>query len=417
VGTDHPSSRVWRLVLACLVGLFGVWSAGCVPVAPAREPVTITFEFPEVDAERYEALVPKFNERHPQITVELRAKTWQELYNLEAERADVLWVSQDLAAQLSGQDKIVNLSSLVEQDDAFQLSAFYPGAVDVLSREGRIWAIPFGADMVVMYYNRDLFDQYNVPYPPIDWTWDDFLERAVALRDPDAFIFGYGPRLDLNDATFFVYQHGGRILDDLENPTRTTFDDPLTIEALDWYARLVHDYDAAPSLNQSSHDYGGGSYAIYQGIRTGKVGMWMGGLSERGGLTWPFKWTMGWGMVPLPSDAQSATQAMVEGYAISSDTEHHDACWEWIVWLSEQAPYRLMPARRSLAESSDYEDMVGAEVAAVARTSMEHALVVDVPALEEYAGIMEAYGEALRDILQGHATPMEAMDELQHSAQ
>jgi ABC-type glycerol-3-phosphate transport system substrate-binding protein len=76
-----------------------------------------------------------------------------------------------------------------------------------------------------------------------------------------------------------------------------------------------------------------------------------------------------------------------------------------------------MPARRSLAESSDYEDMVGAEVAAVARTSMEHALVVDVPALEEYAGIMEAYGEALRDILQGHATPMEAMDELQHSAQ
>ena len=42
---------------------------------------------------------------------------------------------------------------------------------------------------------------------------------------------------------------------------------------------------------------------------------------------------------------------MVEGYAISSQTEHHDACWEWIAWLSEQVPYRQMPARRSLAAS------------------------------------------------------------------
>jgi multiple sugar transport system substrate-binding protein len=231
----------------------------------------------------------------------------------------------------------------------------------------------------VMYYNRDLFDQYNVPYPQIGWTWDDFLERAVALRDPDAFVFGYGPRLPPGDAVLFIYQHGGRIFDDPENPTRTTFDDPLTIEALEWYARLVHDYDAAPSLNQAAHAYGDGSYAIYEGIRTGKVGMWTGALSERGGLGWPFKWKMAWGMVPLPSDAQSWTEVVVEGYAISSGTEHYDACWEWIAWLSEQVPYRFMPARRSLAESSAYEDQVGAEVAAVARALMEHAYILTPP--------------------------------------
>jgi multiple sugar transport system substrate-binding protein len=413
-GRVPPSVR--RLVTVCLVVLLGGLAVGCAQVAPTREPVTISFVFPEVDAERYEALLLAFNESHPQITVELRPREWEELYNLEAERSDVSWVSQDLVAQFAAQNRILDLSSLVEQDEAFQLAAFYPGTVDALSQEGQIWAIPSGVDVVVMYYNRDLFDQYKVPYPEIGWTWDDLLERAVLIRDPDAFTFGYGPRLHLNDATFFVYQHGGRILDDLQNPTRTTFTDPLAIEALEWYARLVHEYDAAPSLNQSSRIWGGGYYAIYEGIRQGKVGMWMGGLSERGGLTWPFKWKMEWGVVPLPSEAQSATQAMVEGYAISSSTAHHDACWEWIAWLCEQMPHRLMPARRSLAESSAYEDAVGSEVAAAARASIEHAIIVNTVAVEQFEGAMEAYADALEYILQGHATPLEAMDKAQRAA-
>jgi multiple sugar transport system substrate-binding protein len=416
-GQGRASRAVRWLALACLIGLLGAFAAGCGPVAPAREPVTISFAFPEVDAEHYAALAAGFAESHPQITVELLHKTGQELAALEPESADVLWVPQDAVPRMSAQDAILNLRSLIEQDEGFQLADFYEGALDALSREGETWAIPAGADVVVMYYNRDLFDEYGVPYPEAGWTWDDLLERAVALRDPDVAVFGYGPRIDLDDATYFVYQHGGRILDDLENPTRTTFDDPLTIEALDWYARMVHEYDAAPSLNQAATRFGSGSWAVHQGILQGKVGMWMGGLSERGGLVWPIQWQMAWGMVPLPNEAQSATQAIVEGYAISSSTAHHDACWAWIAWLSEQVHYRLVPARRSVAESAAYEDAVGDEVAAVARASMEHAIIINSAALSQFERAFEAYDEALRDILQGHQTPMEAMSEAQREAQ
>jgi len=145
--------------------------------------------------------------------------------------------------------------------------------------------------------------------------------------------------------------------------------------------------------------------------------MWTGALSERGGLGWSFKWKMAWGMVPLPSDAQSWTEVVVEGYAISSGTEHYDACWEWIAWLSEQVPYRFMPARRSLAESSAYEDQVGAEVAAVARASMEHAYILTPPAgLDQFEEAIEAFVDALEDILQGNKTPLEAMTEAQQRA-
>jgi len=409
---DRFLSKVTGRALAYLVVLL----AGCVPAKAACEPATVSFAFPEVDAAYYETLVSKFAESHPQITVELRPKSWQQIYGPDAALTDVSWVPHELAGRFSEEGKIMDLSSLIGQDEEFDLSDFYPVTVDAMSHERRVWAIPFGVDMAVIYYNRDLFDQYKAPYPQIGWTWDGFLERAVIIRDPEALVFGYGPRLDLNDAIFFIYQHGGRIFDDLENPTRTTFDDLLTVEALDWYARLVHDYDVACSLNQASQFSDSGYYGVYEGIRTGKVGMWMGGLSEQGGQTWPFKWTMAWGIVPLPSEAQSWTEAVVEGYAISSSTEHPDACWEWIAWLSEQVPYRLMPARRSLAESSAYEELVGAEVAAAARASIEDAFFFNTAALGQFEGAMGALGAALRDILEGHKTPVQAMDEAQRLA-
>ena len=61
----------------------------------------------------------------------------------------------------------------------------------VYAVEGKTWAIPSGMNPLVVYYNQDLFDQYGVPYPENGWTWDDFLSVALAIRDPEAGVFGY----------------------------------------------------------------------------------------------------------------------------------------------------------------------------------------------------------------------------------
>ena len=86
---------------------------------------------------------------------------------------------------------IIPLDPFTEQNSAVDMDDFYPEALELFTDEGKVWAIPAGLDTLVMYYNQDLFDQYNVPYPEIGWTWDDFLQTSLSLRDPNAGVFGY----------------------------------------------------------------------------------------------------------------------------------------------------------------------------------------------------------------------------------
>jgi multiple sugar transport system substrate-binding protein len=386
---------------------------------PTPEPVTIVFAHPDLDTEYYEALVQEFSESYPYITVELVSSGTGD--------ADVFVDSQFAPSELREQDNVLSLDPFIEQDASFDLSDFYPGTVGLFTSEGEVWAIPAGVDVVVMFYNQDLFDQYGVPYPEVGWTWDDFLNRALALRDPDASVFGYAPTDRIVDSLSFIYQHGGRIFDDLQNPTRTTFDDPLTIEALEWYASLIHEHNVAPTQKQLYDEDLGGAGSVVIGVYMNKVGLWTGWFSERGGGrrasdTWPGEWKMRWGAVPLPRDAQSATLTSVEGYFISSQAQHPDACWQWISFLSEQMssdvqhPRRLMPARKSLAESTAYEQQVGSDVAAVARVSMESAMVPS-PRLVELGGVWGIFWRALDAITNGRSTPEEAMISAQQEAE
>ncbi|MBN1217313.1 MAG: sugar ABC transporter substrate-binding protein [Anaerolineae bacterium] len=410
---------VWLWVgLLLMLGLPG---CGLAAPTPKPEPVTLVFAHPDYDTEYYKPLVEAFNQSHPHITVELNP--WpEEGLDFLLDEADVLAVNSFALSELREQNTVLNLDPLIEQDQSLDLPDFYPGTVEMLKNEGKTWAIPAGVDVDVMYYNKDLFDQNNVPYPHIDWTWDDFLNSGLSVTNPEAGIYGYtttGPVTTPGffDAVYFIYQHGGRIVDDVQNPSQTTFDEPLTIEAVEWYAKLYTEYDIAPTLQEARRTFRGGQYAIYDGIRNGRIGMWIGALSERGGLTWPVEWDMNWGVAPLPRDAQSLTQIWVEGYAIAAQTQDVEAAWQWILFLSRQTSYRLVPARPSLAESEAYQKKVGGEVATAALASIKNAVLVPPATGAKLAGAMQIFGRAVDEAVNDRATAQEAMVVAQREAE
>ncbi|MBN1811726.1 MAG: extracellular solute-binding protein [Anaerolineae bacterium] len=166
--------------------LLFVTACSCIEAPPPAEPVTIRFARPDAEDAYYETMIAEFNEIYPHITIEdIPDYAYYE-------DVDAFFISPFALSFFLEREALLDLNPIVQQDDAFDLSDFYPATLELFTRDGQLWAIPAGVTVQVLYYNQDLFDQYGVPYPQPDWTWDDFLEKAQALRDPGANVFGYG---------------------------------------------------------------------------------------------------------------------------------------------------------------------------------------------------------------------------------
>jgi multiple sugar transport system substrate-binding protein len=254
-----------------------------------------------------------------------------------------------------------------------------------------------------------------VAYPQLGWTWDDFLQKAAALTNPDKNNYGYTTRGGYADSFFFLGQHGGRLVDSSGQPT---FNDPLNVEAMQWYSRLFYDFKVAPTLTEATAFYGYARDSSLLGILGGKIGMWHGTLSDRGGMNQDLvKWNIRWGVAPLPREAQAFTGAFFEGYAIANESTNPEAAWQWILFLSQQVPNRLMPARRSLADSASFANQAGIDVAEAGRASLQNALLATPETLQQLGPALNLFFDAVGQIVEQHTPPAIALDGAQKQAQ
>ncbi len=416
--TPQNISKINLLLLCLLAALI---LSGCgLGATPTPEPVTIKFTFPETDLPFYEPLVPIFQEANPHILVELNALPNNLIDTVSPSQTDIIALDVYTLKEYQLDQSVLGLNSVIENDTAFNRADFYPGTVDYLSAEGETWAVPVGIDLEVMYYSKDLFDEFSLPYPELGWDWDDFLVYAMTIHDidrPTDKRFGYAPPQDYLDAYMFVYQHGGSLFNDTLQPTAATFNSPGTVEALQFYADLFQVHQAAATRAETRRALGGNQYAIYQAMSVGNVGMWMLPVSQRGGLNWPFEWETNWGTAPLPADAaQFAAFRVEEGYAIFKGSADPDACWQWITFLTRQIHPRLVPARQSLVASTEYEDIVGADVAETVRQSLAFATPLSLWQWMEMGAVMGPFNQAIENIVEDGADPQEALDAAQERA-
>jgi multiple sugar transport system substrate-binding protein len=440
----YSQSAVRRIAAAgvacptlCLIGIAALSAcASATPTPPG--PATISLAPPDRSAEQteYYFLIEGFHEAHPHITVELLDSAYgADVYQTRSSgsvQVSIEWSGPLVDVALERPP--LSLDPLIARDRSLEVDDFYPGMMEALASDGETLALPASADILVMYYNLDLYDESGVAYPQPGWTWDDFLDRAAALRDRDAGVFGYvglggllyqeedfavyDPALD---AIAFIRQNGGRLADDSGRPT---LDDPLVVQAVDWYAELTTYYGVAPTPQEARETFlcdeerETTQSCSMEGVAQGRVAMWAGWLSQRGGYgSWRRgqSWPERWGIVALPSGRRAASIARVNGFSISSEAIEVEACWDLVEFLSRQLSWRYIPARRSLAESGAYADqvMVDRDLADLARDSMESAVVLS-DSETRWSSLLT---EAVYRVLSGSATAEEALTDAQLQAE
>lgn len=122
-------------------------------------------------------------------------------------------------------------------------------ALNMLSADGQLYAVPFMLDAVAMVYNKDLFDAKGVAYPTADWTWDDLRSNAAALTDETHF--GYCLDYQSQMGTFnFLLQNGVTVYD--EDGVTPNFNSEAGIEAFNYQYDLVFTDKSSPDASQLS---------------------------------------------------------------------------------------------------------------------------------------------------------------------
>jgi ABC-type glycerol-3-phosphate transport system substrate-binding protein len=76
-----------------------------------------------------------------------------------------------------------DLTPLVKKHNV-DLSRFEPVIVDAIrnsSQNGELYALPYGVNFNALYYNKDIFDKFGVPYPKDGMTWDQTVDLGKKL--------------------------------------------------------------------------------------------------------------------------------------------------------------------------------------------------------------------------------------------
>ena len=104
-------------------------------------------------------------------------------------------------------------------------------------------AVPYTVAPMLFGYNKALFEEAGINKLPE--TWDEALEAAKKINDPDNQIAGYATLAAEWTEWFFqyyVWQAGGDLTKQNEDGTaELTFTDPAVMEAAKYYQQLRKD--------------------------------------------------------------------------------------------------------------------------------------------------------------------------------
>ncbi|WP_164931591.1 ABC transporter substrate-binding protein [Longirhabdus pacifica] len=131
---------------------------------------------------------------------------------IEAQQPDILFLDEKDFAILADTNYLFELSSLMENSE-FDSDALHDNVLQYIQSYGggTLYGLTSSFQSSVMYYNKELFDQYDVPYPQDHMTWKQIMDLAAMFpvsQDEEHELYGYqigGTSGDLSD---FILQLG-----------------------------------------------------------------------------------------------------------------------------------------------------------------------------------------------------------------
>ncbi|TFB80737.1 sugar ABC transporter substrate-binding protein [Terrimesophilobacter mesophilus] len=303
--------------------------AGC-SAGPAESDGPVTIEFFNFTAgadheAQLQRIVDAFEDENPNITVKVQNAPYEDYFTSLKTRIagntapDTFELNYENFVSFASSGALLDLETAAP--DAIDKSVYFPKAYDAFNFDGVQLGLPESFSVVVLIYNKDLFDAAGLDYPTADWTWADEKAAAEKLTNAGAGVFGEYQPVQFFEFYKSLAQSGGEFFND--DMTKATFNSEAGIAA------AHHLVDKVGNTMPNEAQMGGiGDDVLFQ---QGKIAMWHNGIWQFNNLLdIPSKWDV----VVEPGNTQHASHFFANAGVASASTKHPVESAKWLQYLA-----------------------------------------------------------------------------------
>ena len=304
-------------------------------------------------SEQDEGILPAieaFNASQDEIVVNASSIPWSQYWDklvvgLPAGSApDVFSINALNVVDYARNGYLLDITDLFESG-AVDVTKYPAHTVATHTVDGVLRGIPRDFDAIAVYYNKTLFDEAGVEYPKDGWTWDEFIETAKKLTNPDAGVHGCSIAADGQAFGYdYIYGNGGMLFDENGMCVVNT---PENVEAFQKLHDAIHVEKISATVEEQVE--------IAKNVRF---------LSGTDAMTFDGSWNMATyqeaygdmlGVVSLPIMKEATTISHSLSWVGAATTKHPEEVKKFLTYLAgyeaqAQAAQAVIPAYEGTPE-------------------------------------------------------------------
>jgi ABC-type glycerol-3-phosphate transport system substrate-binding protein len=252
---------------------------------------------------------------------------------------DLSYVDDYITSSYACSTAVSSLSDMIARSKVIKPDMFWPAMANYGLFKGKVYSIPHGPDVGLLYYNKDAFAAAGLDpsRPPL--TWDDALVAVQKLTRKQGTTLqqiGWSPLQSWNGRAMWeipFWQLGGEMFS--ADGTAPTFNNDQALQALDWLKQLYDAQGGWDTVTKFVSTAKGGVPAFVSGQMAMLFEPHATSVLSLNGKT-AFAWdTAAWPVAPAGKQA-----TMIDGFGlvIPKGAKHAEGAFRFLEFLCQTDP-------------------------------------------------------------------------------
>jgi multiple sugar transport system substrate-binding protein len=424
---ENDMRTFYKFSLIIMVLVIAISSAGC--AQKAQGPVTIhilTQDQAGMKPAEIDQIARDFEAKNPDIKVVMEYVGYDFIHDkivtgmaakppaYDASMIDVIWPDEFIKSNY-----LLEVTNRITPD---MKSGIFPASWNGVTRNGKIYGMPWLMDVKYFMYNKDLLQKAGFTDPPK--TWEELVTQAKAVKDKGIVEFPITWSWNQKegvvcDFTVLLFGNGGTFLDASGKPA---FNNDKGVQVLTWMKQTIDDGLTNPSAVSSDEN------AVRDNFIAGNSAFavnWLYQYSDSNDAS-KSKIVGQAALAPMPV-FDAAAKAGVKGasvdgsssFAIMATTPYPDQVWKFLTYLTSNEVQTKFSAEMLPIWQDDFKGDALAKLEAATPTNpvtvpaflAQFPYANERPTVPYYNEASAALQLAIQEVLTGVKSPKQALDE------